>query len=406
MKYSSVAVLVLSGCLAAQAPTLDQLQSRARASAANNDFRAAAAALEQAHKLARRDPRVAYNLALIYAMLGKNDAALALWNEIADLKLGFHPGATRAFAPLAEMKGYAELVERIERNEPKVTRSKAVFTIKEPDLFPEGIACDERDGTLYISSVLKAKVVRIKAGGAVDDFIKSRQDGLCGTLGMKVDSKRHLLWVASSGSPADPATDGKSGLFAFDLATGKTVHKLLLSGAGAFLLNDLALDGSGHVYVTDTDTGAVMRTANEFSSLIEFLPAGTLAGPNGIAFSDDGKYLYVAASGRGIAVVDMSTQRVTTVTPPDGAFVGGIDGLYFHKGALIAVQNGVGLPRIVRYQLASPARIKSDCIARGVPTPIIFRSSSAKLHAAACSRSLFCTFCFPRTYNRRRAPVS
>src|ERR1700693_4137208 len=34
---------------------------------------------------------------------------------------------------------------------------------------------------------------------------------------------------------------------------------------------------------------------------------------------------------------------------------------------------------------------------RGVPAPIVFLSSNARLHAAACNSSLFCTFFFPRT---------
>lgn len=360
MKTSFIVPLVLCACLAAaQTPTLDELQSRARAAAAKGDLATAAAVLEEAHKLSPREPRVAYNLALIYATLGKGDAALAIWNEIANLKLGFHPGVTPAFAPLTRKKGYSELIQRIERDEPRITRSRAAFTIKEPDLFPEGIACDERDKTLYVSSVLKAKVVRIQPGGAIDDFVKSRQDSLYGTLGMKVDTRRNLLWVASAGSPADPATDGKSGLFAFDLATGKTIHKLLVTGAGPRLLNDLAIDNAGRVYLTDTETGAVMRTADDFSSLSEFIPAGTFPGANGITFSADGKYLYVAAAGRGIAVVEIANGKIATITAPEDAFVGGIDGLYFHGGSLIVVQNGVGLPRILRYTLASPYRIKS-----------------------------------------------
>ena len=54
----------------------------------------------------------------------------------------------------------------------------------------------------------------------------------------------------------------------------------------------------------------------------------------------------------GIFDIDVKTRRVTHFAPIAGATLLGIDGLYFHKGSLIGVQNGVTPQRIVRVSLS------------------------------------------------------
>ena len=50
--------------------------------------------------------------------------------------------------------------------------------------------------------------------------------------------------------------------------------------------------------------------------------------------------------------------------------------------------------------------VMRSCRPRGVPAPSSWRKTSARLQAAACSNSFFCTFIFPRTYKRLILPVS
>jgi hypothetical protein len=40
------------------------------------------------------------------------------------------------------------------------------------------------------------------------------------------------------------------------------------------------------------------------------------------------------------------------VEPGSHSTLAGIDGLYWHKGSLVAVQNGIGSPRVVAFQLS------------------------------------------------------
>jgi hypothetical protein len=57
--------------------------------------------------------------------------------------------------------------------------------------------------------------------------------------------------------------------------------------------------------------------------------------------------LFVAVS-TGVVLVDRDTGKSTRIPQPDTVVTGGIDGLYWHDGDLIGVQNGPNPGRIVR----------------------------------------------------------
>lgn len=73
-----------------------------------------------------------------------------------------------------------------------------------------------------------------------------------------------------------------------------------------------------------------------------------LSWPNGIAVSDDQRHLYVADF-RGVTRFDVTDKTKETVGK---GMLSGIDGLSFHRGTLIGIQNAVGKPRVVRIHLA------------------------------------------------------
>ena len=64
--------------------------------------------------------------------------------------------------------------------------STVAFEIPERDLLPESIAHDPADGSFYVGSMHKRKIVQIAANRSMRDFVTSGADG----LGMKVDPRR------------------------------------------------------------------------------------------------------------------------------------------------------------------------------------------------------------------------
>ena len=77
---------------------------------------------------------------------------------------------------------------------------------------------------------------------------------------------------------------------------------------------------------------------------------GALPGANGITLGADGS-LYVAIS-TGIARIDLSTGGPTRLPQPDTVVTGGCDGLYWHRGDLVGIQNVTNPGRVIRIALA------------------------------------------------------
>jgi sugar lactone lactonase YvrE len=225
-------------------------------------------------------------------------------------------------------------------------------TIPEPDMIPEGIAFDPATRTLYVGSIRKRKIVAVSPEGRVRDFVPSARDGLWSVLGMKIDPERRTLLACSEADRGmegyTPGDVGKSAVFEFDLATGKTLH-VYRAPAGRHLFNDLAIT-HGTIWVTDSDGGSVWKIDRRSGSVARFAPAGRFVYPNGIALEPGERRLYVADD-RSIWDVDLVAERRRELPHPVRTKLGQADGLYFDRGALIAIQNGNPPIRVVRFSL-------------------------------------------------------
>jgi hypothetical protein len=299
------------------------------------------------------DPAALFNLALDYATIGDGAKALDLLERMAEAHTGMDPKAPagRPFKNIADDPRFLSLVAQVEKENPPIVRSTTALLIRERDLFPEGIAYDPVGKTFYVSSS-KRKILAVSLDGSAKDFKASGQDGLGETLGMKVDAKRRLLWVVTD-SFAQGA-QGKAerlGVFQYDLKTGALRFKHLLPPNAGGFLNDVALSSTGAAFTTNTGTGEVFRASPDHDGLEPFLPPNSVVQANGIAVSPDDKLLFVAGW-IGIARVDIATRQAQLLAKPRNIADANIDGLYFHKGTLVGIQNPDVHPgRVMRYYL-------------------------------------------------------
>jgi hypothetical protein len=77
----------------------------------------------------------------------------------------------------------------------------------------------------------------------------------------------------------------------------------------------------------------------------------------------DGKHIIVPDYVRGIGVSEIATKQVRWMSTEGRFALSGIDGLYFDRGRLLAVQNGTSPERVVAFSLdPSFTRIESEMI--------------------------------------------
>ncbi|HEX4665579.1 MAG TPA: hypothetical protein VH207_03185 [Chthoniobacterales bacterium] len=80
-----------------------------------------------------------------------------------------------------------------------------------------------------------------------------------------------------------------------------------------------------------------------------------MRGANGIALAPDGT-LYVTLS-TGIARVEPASGEPTRLPQPETVVTGRIDGLYWHEGDLLGIQNSTNPGRVIRIAWPTKARV-------------------------------------------------
>jgi len=173
---------------------------------------------------------------------------------------------------------------------------------------------------------------------------------------MKVDSARSRLVVVTAADDArlidfKPGDRGRSGVFSYDLATGRLLQATWLAEPGRHLFNDLVLTPAGVAYITDSDAGRIYRLSADGRDLAPITPRGALFYPNGIDFDPLRNVLYVAEL-RGIFAIDLPAGRLRQLPCANGTSPVAIDGLYLRGEDLIGVQSIEGFDRVVAFRLS------------------------------------------------------
>jgi sugar lactone lactonase YvrE len=309
------------------------------------------ASLERIQALRRERPGdglLVFYQALTHIALGERDAAFELLRSLKGRKLGLIPLRDMGWDAVWDDSTFQAIRKELVDEEPETPAAPVAFRLKDRKLIPEGIAYDPKSKRFFLGSSL-GKIIATDAKGEATDF-STPDDKLDFVLGLAVDAERgHLYAVSTNGFLDEAKTDRRNAVIRYDLKNGRLLDRFVTKDA--MQLNDLVVATDGTLYVTDSLDGSLFRKKPDEKALTHLGTKGGLRGVNGVALSKDGGALYVGIS-TGIARVDLATGTPTRLPQPDDVATGGIDGLYWHDGALFAVQNVTNPGRIVRIELA------------------------------------------------------
>ncbi len=301
---------------------------------------------------------IRYDLACVEARAGSVDRAFAALAPLATAGLVADPAEDPDLKALRADARWTPLVTRFAAGRGPVGSGAPMRRIP-PELgLVEDLAEDPRTGVVFVSSVRTGEVWH-GVGGVWRAWARPAPAG-SGAFALGVDGHRRLLHV-SVGAVAQAegfrkTEEGRSALVTYRLDDGTEIARRPAPGDGPHLLGDMTVTPDGTVLVSDALAGTVYRLAPGAGALEPLVPAHTFASPQTPALAPDGRTLLVPDWTLGLFALPLGGGAPEPVPGPDDLVTGGIDGLLAVPGGLVAVQNGIVQPRVVRLWLTPDGR--------------------------------------------------
>ena len=350
-------LLFLQG--AADAPqrgTVWQQESQAAATAADGaDNQARIRTLSKLHSDFPENSRVLRNLAWAEQRAGNTSRATSFLKDYAQMGMSLPHGG-----PIYEAMAKAGLlgkVPQLQQNEAVISKGEKLFALPDSDLLVEDIAFDSKTGRYLLTSAHEKKIVSCDQLGNCQDVVTSGpKNELDGMLAVRVDADRNVLWATTAGMSMQqgfrPEHDGRSVVLKFDLKTFRLLKAYHPGDGRKHALGDMTVASNGDAYVCDGLSGDVYVIRKDSDKLETLVPPGVFISPQTPALNESESLLYVPDYVEGIAVIDLSTRKISWVKATAPLALEGIDGLYWTKTGLIAIQNGTSPERVARFHMS------------------------------------------------------
>jgi hypothetical protein len=330
---------------------LQSLQARLHKSHTANDWPANLVAARELKTLLNDDPATLLEVARAEIHVGDFAAAFRELQQF--VRMGQSTDLTAPsldFAPHLAKPEFVRIQSAMEANRMPISLASTALLLPGSNLLPEDLDYDPNGHRFLVTSVLQKKIIAISVGGAGDEFAKAPDNWPM--MAIKIDRPRSLVWateVALQGFSSAPEPDwGRSAVLCYDLKTGKLLRRV--EGPRGSSLGDMSLLADGGLAVSDGDGGGVYRLTAK-GSVLQRLDTGDFISPQTPTMGPDGHHIFVPDYERGIAVLELSTGQVRWLATAGRFALNGIDGLYFDRGKLIAVQNGTSPERVVAFTL-------------------------------------------------------
>lgn len=347
--------------------------ARAGAALRRNDL--TAARFEAGRAAGAWPTQPAYQWARVVIGLRLHDTATVLdaLTRYADLGLGRELTADSALARLVVSPAFQAVSARHAGQAAPLVRGRGIARLPDSTFFPEGIDVDPRNGFIYVGSVRHRTIAELTPrGDYVRELLPRGGVGLGAILGVRVDAQRGVLWATMSGIPQtagyQPADSLIHSLLRIRLPEGEIDGRWdLPNPAAGHTLGDVAIGPLGDVFMTDSRDPVLYRLPADGGGLQPFRHP-LFRSLQGVAPAS-GRLVFVADYSHGLLRVDVLTGEVIRLADGPGMTSLGCDGIAWHDGAIIAVQNGVTPPRIMRFELdtARTRIVSAEVLDRNLP---------------------------------------
>lgn len=216
------------------------------------------------------------------------------------------------------------------------------YVLPGDQVFPEGIAYQPETGDFYVSSTTDGTIFRgYDRDRTASIFLTGGADGRTSATGLKVDSRGRLF--------VSGAATGQ--MFVYDTTSGALLASFN-NGRQPTFVNDVAVTEAGDAIFTDSMNPVLYRVFQgaggqwQVESWLDFTGTPVVQqqgfNVNGIAASQDGRYLVVVQTNTGkLFRITIATKEVTEIDLFGASLPNG-DGILLRGRALYVVQNQNG----------------------------------------------------------------
>ena len=317
--------------------------------------------LKRLDALQPQSGNVKLSLATTYALMDKKSECYDLLMAMQKQGYGYDLSDNPNFSKVTGTGVWKYVVDGLKANLKPFGEGKVAYTLPAGDTLYESLAYDSVRKRMLVGSVRDGTIQIIGKDGKLESFITpDASNGLWSVYAMAADPEGDALYVASTASVyfKNFAKDdfGKAGIFKFKLSSGKLVEKYLLQpDPNPRTLSSIAVGKNGLVFAADGVRNVIYRL--DGGALKVTVENPKLTSIRGLAINGDGSTLYFADYTMGVLGVDLSAGKGFDLRYDMASLVlGGIDGLFWYDGTLVAIQNQMSPHRVMRLTLGKDGR--------------------------------------------------
>lgn len=335
-----------------------QLASKSYADKSYEDF------LNAVKKLVELKPNntdLQFKLAEAFALVNRKTEAFNTLIKIQKQGLYFDLSKSSNFDNINKYPVFEYIKNNMDSSGAHYGEGQEVFGIDSPNsaLLFESIEFDPSNMSFLLGSVRDGSVIKIDDRGQASVLVQPTTGGIDGpwaVFDMKADQKNNVLWVASSSvsqyAKMSKATLGMSGLFKYDLSSGKLLNKFLLPKVKKpQLISSIHLTNTGDVYFIESYNNVILKLENNSSDIKLVLSSPIYKNMRSITLDEKAEYLFFSDSESGIVSVNLATSRFVSMGNSESLNLSGISDLIYDENSLMIIQNSIKPQRVMRLEL-------------------------------------------------------